>query len=89
MILIGLFGVLSRKDAVAVLASIEVMLGGPLLLLVGLGATARTGAFAQAGAASVQGIALLVIVVIGLVVDKTLFAPCERFLHRRWGTARQ
>jgi NADH-quinone oxidoreductase subunit K len=61
---IGLFGVLARKDAVAVLASVEVMLGGPLLLLVGLGSTARTGAAAGAGAASVEGIALLVIVVV-------------------------
>jgi NitT/TauT family transport system permease protein len=32
---------------------------------------------------------MLVIVVIGLAVDKTLFAPIERFLHRRWGTAQQ
>ena len=32
---------------------------------------------------------MLVIVVIGLAVDKSLFAPIERFLHRRWGTARQ
>jgi sulfonate transport system permease protein len=32
---------------------------------------------------------MLVIVIIGLAVDKTLFAPIERFLHRRWGTARQ
>lgn len=31
---------------------------------------------------------MLVIVAIGLAVDKTLFAPIERFLHRRWGTAR-
>lgn len=31
---------------------------------------------------------MLVIVMIGLAVDKTLFAPVERFLHRRWGTAR-
>jgi NitT/TauT family transport system permease protein len=31
---------------------------------------------------------MLVIVIIGLAVDKTLFAPVERFLHRRWGTAR-
>jgi NADH-quinone oxidoreductase subunit K len=61
---IGLFGVLARKDAVAVLASVEVMLGGPLLLLVGLGSTARTGAAAGAGVASVEGIALLVIVVV-------------------------
>ncbi len=29
---------------------------------------------------------MLVIVAIGLLTDKTLFAPCERFLHRRWGT---
>lgn len=61
---IGLFGVLARKDTVAILASIEVMLGGPLLLLVGLGAMARTGASAAAGALRVEGIALLVIVVV-------------------------
>ncbi len=30
---------------------------------------------------------MLVIVVIGLLADKTLFAPAERFLHRRWGTS--
>jgi len=29
---------------------------------------------------------MLVIVVIGLLADKALFAPWERFLHRRWGT---
>jgi NitT/TauT family transport system permease protein len=29
---------------------------------------------------------MLVIVVIGLIADKALFAPWERFLHRRWGT---
>jgi NitT/TauT family transport system permease protein len=31
---------------------------------------------------------MLVIVIIGLAVDKSLFAPIERFLHRRWGTER-
>jgi NitT/TauT family transport system permease protein len=30
---------------------------------------------------------MLVIVVIGLLADKILFAPIERFLHRRWGTS--
>ena len=40
------------------------MLGGPLLLLVGLGTMARTGANASAGALRVEGIALLVIVVV-------------------------
>jgi NitT/TauT family transport system permease protein len=29
---------------------------------------------------------MLVIVLIGLLADKALFAPWERFLHRRWGT---
>ena len=30
---------------------------------------------------------MFVIVVIGLLADKTIFAPIERFLHRRWGTS--
>lgn len=31
---------------------------------------------------------MLTIVVIGLLADKVLFSPVERFLHRRWGTGR-
>jgi NitT/TauT family transport system permease protein len=31
---------------------------------------------------------MLVIVVIGLLADKIVFAPWERFLYRRWGTGR-
>ena len=31
---------------------------------------------------------MIVIVVIGLLADKILFSPWERFLHRRWGTGR-
>jgi NitT/TauT family transport system permease protein len=31
---------------------------------------------------------MLVIVVIGLLADKILFSPIERFMHRRWGTAK-
>ncbi len=31
---------------------------------------------------------MLVIVAIGLLADKVLFAPWENFLHRRWGTAK-
>jgi NitT/TauT family transport system permease protein len=31
---------------------------------------------------------MLVIVLVGLVVDRALFAPVERALHRRWGTGR-
>ena len=29
---------------------------------------------------------MIVIVVIGLLTDKILFSPIERFMHRRWGT---
>lgn len=29
---------------------------------------------------------MVVLIVIGLLADKLLFAPWERFLHRRWGT---
>ena len=56
---VGLCGVLVRRDIVAVLASIEVMLGGALLLLVGLGATMTTAQPPRA-----QGIALMVLVVV-------------------------
>ena len=31
---------------------------------------------------------MLVIVAIGLLADKVLFAPWENFLHRRWGTSK-
>ncbi len=31
---------------------------------------------------------MLVIVAVGLVTDKIVFAPLERFMHRRWGTAK-
>jgi len=31
---------------------------------------------------------MLVIIAIGLLADKVLFSPWERYLHRRWGTAR-
>ena len=29
---------------------------------------------------------MAVIVLVGLATDKVVFAPAERFLHRRWGT---
>jgi len=55
----GLYGVLTRRDLVAVLASIEVMLGGATLLLVAYGAAGST----PAAVASAQGYALLVLAV--------------------------
>jgi NitT/TauT family transport system permease protein len=32
---------------------------------------------------------MLVIIAIGLLADRLLFAPVERFMHHRWGTAKQ
>lgn len=31
---------------------------------------------------------MLVIVLIGLLADKVMFSPWERFMHKRWGTAK-
>jgi NitT/TauT family transport system permease protein len=31
---------------------------------------------------------MLIIVVIGLLADKLMFSPWERFMHQRWGTAK-
>lgn len=60
---IGLYGVLVRRDVVGVLASVEVMLAGPLLLLVSLGAAAAKGTPGATTGAIVQSVALVVIVV--------------------------
>jgi NitT/TauT family transport system permease protein len=32
---------------------------------------------------------MIVIIVIGLLADRILFSPWEKFLHRRWGTSRE
>lgn len=60
---LGMYGILVRRDIVAVLACIEVMMGGALVLLVGLGSGARVAADATTDAISVEGIALMVVVV--------------------------
>lgn len=52
---LGLYGVLTRRDLVAILASVEVMVGAPLLLLVSIGA-------GMGGSAAVEAVGLLVIV---------------------------
>lgn len=59
-----------------------------IIVLTGIG----LGGLLQAGRDfiamdQVMGI-MVVIVLIGLMTDKLLFAPFERLMHRRWGTAR-
>jgi NADH:ubiquinone oxidoreductase subunit K len=75
---IGLYGVLSRRDIVAILASVEVMLGGALVLLVGLGAGLPGGPLA------LEGVALLVIVVVAAeaAVGLTLLVALARRSRR-------
>lgn len=69
---LGLYGVLTRRDVVAIFASVEVMIGGALVLLVGLGARAHGPGSAvealglltlvAAAAEAAIGLALLVMV---------------------------
>ena len=35
-----------------------------------------------------QVIGIMLVIIIGLLADKILFSPWERFLYRRWGTAK-
>ncbi len=30
---------------------------------------------------------MIIIIVIGLLIDKFIFSPLEKFLHNRWGTS--
>lgn len=60
---IGLYGVLTRRDIIAVLASVEVMLGGATMLLVGLASTFTSGSGARVDNGALEAVGLLVIVV--------------------------
>lgn len=57
---LGLYGILTRRDLVAILASIEVMLGSATLLLVGL-AAAGTPIGAHEGAVEATGVMVIVL----------------------------
>ncbi len=59
---VGLYGVLVRRDIIAVLASIEVMLAGPLVLLVSVAASIAAGA-GQRAQGAVQAVGLIVLVI--------------------------
>lgn len=54
---LGLYGVLTRRDIIAILASVEVMVGAALVLLMGFAA-----ALTSEQAASLQAVALLVLI---------------------------
>jgi NitT/TauT family transport system permease protein len=58
----------------------------PIMAAFGLGHVLHFGRELHA-MEQVLGI-MIVIILIGLLADKILFAPFERFMHRRWGTAK-
>lgn len=76
---IGLYGVLTRRDIVALFACIEVMIGGALVLLVGLAAGSAEGAQIQA-----VGLLILVAAAAEAAVGLALLVA----LARRRGTTR-
>ena len=59
---LGLYGVLVRRDVIAVLASVEVMLAGPLILLVTIMAALAADSGADASGL-VQAVGLIVLVI--------------------------
>ncbi|MDZ4180813.1 MAG: NADH-quinone oxidoreductase subunit NuoK [Coriobacteriia bacterium] len=61
---LGLYGVLTRRDVIAVLASVEIMLGGATVLLVGLAAMPSAATSVPADTGVVGAVALLIIVIV-------------------------
>lgn len=82
---LGLYGVLTRKDVIGILASVEVMLGAATVLLVGLGSTIAPAADG-APFAGIQAIGLLVIVV--AAAEASVGLALLVALARRAGTTR-
>lgn len=80
---IGLYGVLVRRDIVGVLASVEVMMAGPLLMLVSFGAFAESLATGLTGSGYVQslGLALIVIAAAEAAVGLALLVAVARRRH--------
>ncbi len=74
---VGLYGVLTRRDLVAILASIEVMLGSATLLLVGL-AAAGTSVGATEGSVEATGVMVIVLAAAEAAVGLALVISVAR-----------
>lgn len=78
---IGLYGTLTRRDIIAVLASVEVMLGGATVLLVGLSATSElVGVTTPAGETSAVGLVIIVLAAAEASVGLALMLAVARRL---------
>jgi len=78
---IGLYGVLTRRDIIAVLACVEVMLGAAVLLLIGLGTSAsvepgRGGA--DIGSIEAIGVLLVILTAAGAAVGLALLVAIAK-----------
>jgi len=74
---IGLYGVLTRRDLVAILASVEIMLGSATLLLVGL-AAAGAPLGAHEGAVEATGVMVIVLAAAEAAVGLALVISVAR-----------
>lgn len=78
---IGLYGVLTRRDIIAVLACVEVMLGAAVLLLVGVGTAASaqvSSGSADTGSIEVIGVLLVVLTAAGAAVGLALLVAIAK-----------
>lgn len=60
---IGVYGVLTRRDIVGVLSSIEVMLAGAMLALVAIASSADSATGVRPLAESIEAVGLLILVI--------------------------
>jgi NADH-quinone oxidoreductase subunit K len=74
---VGLYGVLTRRDLVAILASVEIMLGSATLLLVGL-AAAGAPVGANEGAVEATGVMVIVLAAAEAAVGLALVISVAR-----------
>ena len=74
---IGLYGVLTRRDLVAILASVEIMLGSATLLLVGLAAVGSPLG-ANEGAVEATGVMVIVLAAAEAAVGLALVISVAR-----------
>jgi len=78
---IGLYGVLTRRDLVGILASIEVMIGGALLLFVVAGAWSSTPGAGDGGRVEASALMVLVLAAAEAAVGLALVVAAARAAH--------
>lgn len=81
---LGLYGILTRRDVIAVLACVEIMLGSATVLLVGLTGfpSALSGQPTDAGVAEAAGLLIIVVAAAGAAVGLALAVALARSSHR-------